>query len=248
MISLQEPEPTSYDVSFSLLGFPTRVHPMFWLVCVLLGASSRSLGELLIWVGAVFVSILVHELGHAVTMRYFGESARIALYWGGGLAISGGQQVWGRQKSERGTWVQVLISFAGPLAGFLLAGMVIGIQILLQTGIDRANWNLTDNQLFLANQIIAKMLFINIFWGLINLLPVYPLDGGQISRALFLEYLPSDGLRISLWLSVISGGGAAIFGLVNQEFFLVVMFGFMAYSSYQMIQRMDSGGFGGGQW
>jgi len=73
----------------------------------------------------VFVSILVHELGHAFTMRYFGQDARVVLYMMGGLAIpesspwraSSGRRV-------RGPLSQILISAAGPGAGFLLAGLV----------------------------------------------------------------------------------------------------------------------------
>ena len=57
------------------------------------------------------------------------------------------------------------------------------------------------------------MLYVNIFWGLVNLLPVYPLDGGQIARELLELASPADGVRQSLWLSVIAavgGGGPGI--------------------------------------
>ena len=61
-----EPPPSQGDLRFRFFGFPARIHPFFWLVTVLLGARGDvSAVDLLVWVVVVFVSILVHELGHA---------------------------------------------------------------------------------------------------------------------------------------------------------------------------------------
>ncbi|MEM1305575.1 MAG: M50 family metallopeptidase, partial [Planctomycetota bacterium] len=115
---LGDPTPTSYDVNFRVLGFPVRVHPLFWVVALLLsqGATGGLPVLVLIWVVVMFVSILVHELGHAVLQQWFGGRPRIVLYGMGGLAISQGPPV--------SAWRQVAIALAGPLAGFLLAGVV----------------------------------------------------------------------------------------------------------------------------
>jgi hypothetical protein len=90
---LAEPPQTQYDLHFRVAGIPVRVHPLFWLVGVILGlrgADTEAPGnagiDLLIWVGVLFFSILIHELGHAVTMQRFGQAARIVLYMMGGLA------------------------------------------------------------------------------------------------------------------------------------------------------------------
>ena len=73
---LGEPPRTGGDLNFQLFGIPVRVHPLFWLIAVLLGISGDPQpAEILLWVVAVFVSILVHELGHALTMRAFGHVA-----------------------------------------------------------------------------------------------------------------------------------------------------------------------------
>jgi Zn-dependent protease len=95
--------------------------------------------------------------------------------------------------------------------------------------------------------LVHYLLDINIFWGLINLLPVYPLDGGQISRQLLISSDPYGGIRKSLWLSVIVGGVVAVVGwaYMNQPY-LGVMFGMLAFSSYTMLQQM--GGGRGGRW
>ena len=85
---LGEPPESQYDLHFSLLGIPVRVHPYFWLVSVLMGWNQGDAKLALLWVAAVFVSILVHEMGHALVIRYYGWSPRVTLYSFGGLASS----------------------------------------------------------------------------------------------------------------------------------------------------------------
>lgn len=107
--------PTPYDLRFELFGFPVRIHPGFWLISVILGMNlpPRLLPA---WVAAVVVSILVHELGHAVLQRRFGGRPWIVLYtFGGYSATNTVDRVW---------WKNVLIALAGPFAGFALWGVV----------------------------------------------------------------------------------------------------------------------------
>lgn len=256
-----EPQQTRYDLRFHIAGVPVRVHPLFWLMGVILGAQSGDGVELLIWVGVVFVSILVHELGHAFTMRFFGQSARIVMYMMGGLAIpeSSAWQL-GSSTRSRGPREQILISVAGPAAGFLLAGAVVagifssggsawigegpvGYPIGFKNAV-LGGFLLPEMANRYWYDVVASLLYVNIFWGLMNLLPVYPLDGGQISRELFLLGDPHSGMAKSLWLSVIVGGAVAVFGLaVMHSIFLALLFGSLAFSSYQILQH-----FGGGRW
>ena len=82
MMLFQPPQPTPYDLRFSVAGIPVTVHPLFWLIALLLGST----GDILlvpIWVGVIFVSILVHELGHhhdRMTTRSQRESCRGEAY------------------------------------------------------------------------------------------------------------------------------------------------------------------------
>lgn len=249
----QEPQPTKFDLLFSVGGIPVRVNPFFWVVGIVLGAGGGDGISIVIWVLALFISILIHELGHAVVMRYYGETPRIALYWGGGLAISE-PGAWSAKRSGRTTAEQVIISLAGPVAGFILALVMIGIGLAANiftlnefSGIFPSAVSIESEMDSRIYQFFKCMLLLNILWGLVNLLPVYPLDGGQISRALFLHYQPYDGLRTSLWVSTITGAAVAILGFVMfRQFFVAILFGSLAFSSYQAIQNMDRGGFGGG--
>ena len=61
-----EPPRTPYDLNFSLLGIPVRIHPFFWLAGLLLGPRQGGPPAILLWIAAVFLAILVHELGHAL--------------------------------------------------------------------------------------------------------------------------------------------------------------------------------------
>ncbi|MCH8045495.1 MAG: site-2 protease family protein [Planctomycetes bacterium] len=246
---MSEPPPTQADLHFSLFGFPVRISPWFWGVSILMGIRSGGPQELLTWVGVVFVSILVHELGHALAMRYFGWNARITLYAFGGMAAYESNSA--MQQGQNSPRSQILISLAGPAAGFVLAGLVVAAIYATNrsfyfffTTIGQGPY-LDNPQLIL---LVRYMLFVNVLWGLVNLLPVYPLDGGQVSRELFMLFNPRRGIVQSLWLSVIASGAAAVFGLMLMESLYVgLMFGFLAYSSYQTLQAYLRGGYGGGR-
>ena len=78
---LGEPQPTAYDLNFNVLGFQVRIHPLFWLLALIFSSGGGRPDPSLILIGipAILVSILVHELGHALAMRYYGQNARIVL-------------------------------------------------------------------------------------------------------------------------------------------------------------------------
>ena len=249
---LLEPPPTRFDVKFAVAGIPVRVHPIFWLVAVLLGFSARDPVFVLIWVGVVFASILVHEFGHALAMRHYGASPRVVLHALGGLTIAD-PTPWGRTWANvsPGGRQQILISAAGPGAGFLLAGVVVAVTIAagLALGLGAAigvaqvsAGTLESAGLRYTDVLITSLLWVNIGWGLINLIPVYPLDGGSISRQLFLMADPLDGVRKSLWVSVGVGAAAAAFGLlVVSSLYIGLLFGFLAFSSYGLLRGQGIG-------
>lgn len=246
MSLFQPPAPTRYDLNFTVAGIPVRVHPLFWLIALLLG-SSGDLIQVPIWVFVIFLSILVHELGHALAMRRYGQPSRIILHFMGGLTVpepvSWGSR-WANVALRPGQ--EIFISLAGPGAGFLLA-------VLVSAGVIISGGSIITNWLFgliplpaLAvipfggrplNLLVLMFLWVNIFWGLINLMPVYPLDGGNVTRHLLLKTDPVDGVRKSLWVSVIAGGLIALAALLFlRSIFMALLFGFLAFQSYQSLQ------------
>jgi Zn-dependent protease len=241
---LTEPERTPYDLRFRLLGFPVRVHPWFWLLAVLLGANTLNDGLqfLAIWVAVVFVSILVHELGHAVAFRLFGSDADIVLYSFGGLAVPT-SHVSGRGR-------RVLVSLAGPFAGFALCGIVYGSNHAF-------HWAAASEE---VAALYVFLFGVNLYWGILNLLPIYPLDGGQVSREVCGKFWGARGRRISLQVSFVAalvivgysilcamdgrGMGAGVTGQLpwwvpRGSVWTAILFGLLAMSSYQMLQQPD---------
>jgi stage IV sporulation protein FB len=247
MLLFQVPPPTRYDLRFNLAGFPVRVHPLFWLIAVLLGSSSGDLLQILIWVFVVFISILIHELGHALAFRRFGLSSQIILHFSGGLTVPE-STLWGSRWANvaLGPNEQIFISIAGPGAGFLFAALIIG-GVILSGGsiittrllgiIPLPGFALLPFGGNILASFVTALLWVNIFWGFINLMPVYPLDGGNVARYILLQVDPVDGVRKSLWVSVITGGLIALVAFfLLHSVYMALLFGFLAFQSYQTLQ------------
>lgn len=247
-----EPAPTQYDLRFMIGHVPVRVHPLFWLVTILLGAHSGTPRDVAIWVIAVFISILVHELGHVMAFQYYGIRSHVVLHAMGGLAVPD-MMLSTRRRQD---WVsEVVIAFAGPGAGFLLAALVCALVVAAGGHIvDSRNYvddgllrwmpfplpvGIRSEPLF---RLVFDILQINIFWGLINLLPIFPLDGGQISSAVMSAANPMDGRRQSFVVSIVvaAGMGILIYAYLHDTF-MAIFFAFMAYNNYQILQAMGGG-------
>lgn len=226
-----------------------RVHPFFWLAGLLLGLNgNQKPAEMLLWIGTFFVSIIVHELGHALTARAHGWEPWITLHGFGGLASY--------RPTYHSTRSQLLITAAGPGAGFLFAAVLLAAIAAAGHEV-RFGWHFgtllpvqfagfASDRL---NMLLSDLLFINIFWGLVNLLPVYPLDGGQISRELLELAHPADGVRQSLWLSVVTAVVVAILAFTKMhDHFVAFFFGYLAYTSYTALQQYFGPGGGLGRF
>jgi hypothetical protein len=79
------------------------------------------------------------------------------------------------------------------------------------------------------------LLFVNIFWPLLNLVPVPPLDGGQIVREGLLALDVPDAHRIAGMIGVVAGGAVAWWGYTRGEPYLGIMFAMLAASCYQSL-------------
>jgi stage IV sporulation protein FB len=227
-----EPVETPYDLHWRLFGVDIRINPWFWVMSAALGWSRLSMGTpfLVIWIVCVLVSILVHEFGHVMVGRLFGSDGHIVLYSFGGLAV-GSVQV-------PGWWKRILVCLAGPMAGFLLWGI---LQIAI--------YFIGDAQINpVADEAIFDLLWINLFWGIFNLLPIWPLDGGQISQNLFTRMNPSRGSYYAHGLSFLCAAALAVNALAATRahsvipyaptgLYAMIMFGALAAGSYSALQQ-----------
>lgn len=194
---------------------PISIHPIFWLLAGLIGwlNSQGSLVLGLLWVAVVFVSVLFHEFGHALMAVAFRQKAKIALVAFGGVTQYDGPKL--------KKWQQFLIVFNGPFFGFLL---FIAATFCLQFA-----WS----EMPLLRAGLHLMQIANLFWTVVNLLPILPLDGGHLLRIVLEKFFGVRGLRFALFF------GALFSLLLGLGFFLLraylagALFFLFAYQGYQ---------------
>ena len=236
-VFLSEPAETSFDLRFWLFGTHVRVHPWFWLMAAVLGwgASQEGLLYLGLWVLCVFVSVLLHEFGHIFMGRLFGSHGHIVLHSFGGLAI-------GAADLNRG-WQRFLVSSAGPVIQLILCGIVFVAYTVMGPSVPAA-WQM-------VTQAAVEMLVeINLFWAILNLLPIWPLDGGQMAREVFAAASPRHGSAITLMLSAcvaglcafqcafpaVLGQHVALLNWDGPEIYMAIFFGLLCAQSIMGLQ------------
>ncbi|NMO15953.1 peptidase M50 [Pyxidicoccus fallax] len=232
---------------FRLGSIPVEVHPSHLLVSALIAWSSMegaqngwpfrqvaggpALGHasavgvyILSWMLIVFVSVLVHELGHALASRLFGYRPSIALVWMGGHTLPNDQPgplPWKRN---------LLITAAGPFFGLML-GLVSGLGLLLLKG------RSPGLDFFLTWFTIA-----NIFWAVLNMLPVLPLDGGHITATLATRMFgPRRGFVLSQVLALMVCVGAVVYGLRSGAPLLTIIFAMYGVQAFRVVAEAMRG-------
>ena len=217
----------------TLFGIPIRLH--ITILFFLWPALAREMG-LGFWVAielavGIVLSILIHELGHALTAKHFKQSdLSIMLHGFGGFAFSQGNRT---PKQE------LIIVLAGPAATFGLGLLCIQSANLLSPSAHGSP------PLYLQLSIIHTLGAFNVFMGCINLIPIYPWDGGQAVVAVLSFRMPQiKALRFVAHYSVICGPILAIYGFATHSNFLLI-FGLMGgLSSYAVLQSTGGVKFG----
>jgi stage IV sporulation protein FB len=228
-------------LNFRLFGIPVRIHPFFWVIMLLLGPLRSGPKPLVARIVAALVSILMHELGHAAAMRSFGIYPSIVLYGMGGLTIPGAASYRSREPGPNG---RVLISIAGPAAGFGLDAILYAILKFAGYGIDVAVGlpyvvAIEVRRLIVFDGLtffVYYLFVVNILWGLINLLPILPLDGGQIAREVCQQASPAYGARVALVVSAIAAISVAMYaGVEWRDWWIALFFGYLGFISIQAL-------------
>jgi Zn-dependent protease len=201
-----------------VLGHDVEITGSFWFSAILIGllAGGGSPGIMVVWTLVLLVSVLVHELGHALAFRLHKVPSSIRLHFMGGVTVPDVVL-----PLSRGALVFVFL--AGPFAGFALAG--VAFALLTFGPVDHYGFRLTLASLFQAN----------LFWSVLNLAPVLPLDGGHV-----LEHaLGPKRYRITLIVSGIAGALLALWFGSNGMFWGAYIFGSSAFQSFMRLRDVS---------
>jgi Zn-dependent protease len=210
---------------FSLFAIPVEIRPSFLLIAALLGLTLNRLDLILAWVGILFVSILVHELGHALTARHYGSEVEIQLNGIGGLTS------WTLPDGGITPGRRALIAAAGSATGLVFGGLiwVAALPLSLDSGI--------------AGFTVENLVRVNVFWGLLNWLPIRPLDGGHLFTSLLERVAPRHGAKIA---NTVFFATAAIGFVVAIRFRLIFVALIAAWLLWGEISRLLGPGSGSG--
>lgn len=204
---------------FRFAGFPVEVAPTALIllgVFFLLGLSWQwSLTLVLAAVGIALVSVLLHELGHATLARLFGlDPIEITLHGMGGHT---------KHRASGSPGKDLAIILAGPGFGLLLAGAG---AVMLLAPLPEA-----------LREVFVLLVGLNVFWSVFNLLPIFPMDGGQALSSFLQLFLPQGTAWPITWgvglLGALAIGGLA---LALGEIFILFFAGMFAWRNVQMLQ------------
>jgi Zn-dependent protease len=208
---------------FRLLGIDVHLHWSWFVVALWL--ISRRAGEYSspLWTVAEYLAIfgivLLHEYGHALACRQVGGRAEQIVLWPlGGVAYVAPPQRAGAQ-----LWSIA----AGPLVNVALVPVLYGALWLVGRG------DFADAYPDFADWLVAVN-FINALLLVFNLLPIYPLDGGQILRSvLWFMVGPVKSLLVATCLGFLGGGALLVLGLVSGWWFMAIVAAFLLFNCWQ---------------
>ncbi len=189
-------------------GIELRVHATFALILAYFGfvawTRSGALADVLAAVATIlllFLCVLLHEYGHALTARRYGIGTRdITLLPIGGVAML--------ERMPRDPRQEIVVALAGPAVNLVIAAV---LAIALALGIGR------------TGGLVGTLLAANLMLAAFNLLPAFPMDGGRVLRALLamrLERLRATRIAVRIGQALALGLGVA--GFFGNPFLVLI--------------------------
>ncbi len=201
-----------------IAGIPIFVH---WTFLILLAwlvyghwVAGHDLATTLEGVGfvlAIFGCVVLHELGHALAARRYGvPTADITLLPIGGVARL--------QRIPEHPAEELVVAIAGPLVNVAI------VAALYLLGVRWPGTPLNNEHHFLVSaSFFPKLMYVNAFLVLFNLLPAFPMDGGRVLRALLalkLDY--ARATRFAASVGQLMAIGFGFFGLTGSPMLLLI--------------------------
>lgn len=216
---LMAPNRLRVIMNFTFLKIPVQIRPTFWIFLLLFAHISDDPIDNLIVGCVMFVSLLVHEYGHALTALYYGAQPRITLEAFGGNASYSSRGISKRQ--------DFFITLNGPL----LESMLIMVSyVLLRSGVFAHHY-------YVLYALSATMI-LNALWLVLNLIPLEPLDGGKLLRYFLEKYFGEQGYKISLIIGLAAAAIVAPLLYNRGGIIFPVILAYFGYQNYQELARM----------
>jgi stage IV sporulation protein FB len=205
---------------------PITIQPLFWLLAIFIGwMSSPTITGTLLAMAVVFFSVLFHEFGHALTALVFGQKTRIELAVFGGFTYREGRKL--------KLWEEFIVVLNGPLAGFML--------FLVAYFISKTTTISNPSLAFLLKFTVLA----NLFWTIINLVPVLPLDGGHLLSIILEGIFGFKGVKMAIIAGLVIGVAISIFffaigNFIGGAIFLILIFeSFRSLRYYKLYSEKD---------
>lgn len=206
---------------------PVTVRGSFLFVAAFIGFTGvGNISETAAWIGIVFVSILIHELGHALTARMYGSQVAIELNGLGGLTR------WSVDEERITPGRRALIAAAGSATGLAFGGAVWLVA---------SQFGPYDP---LPRFILESTIYVNVFWGLLNWLPIRPLDGGHLLESLLEKVVPDRADAIAKGVFIATSALALLAAIRFRLVFIGVLAGWLLLSEFNFGTSTSSGSIG----
>ena len=226
---------------FSAFGIPVRASASVAILVAMVllsfgrGGPEMMLASILIAV-VVLLSIIAHELGHGVMVKRLGHRPREVI-----LHFIGGVLLWEAGRATRKDRIKVAL--AGPAVSLLLGLIAFLAYLPLHKtggfGVYAARSEPVMGLMVLKMTLSATVV-LNVFWGLFNLLPIYPMDGGHALRsAMGLKMRQSQAIRRSLKVSMVTAGAVGLVAfLLTRDIFITILLAWMLYQNWVEWNRL----------
>jgi Zn-dependent protease len=164
-------------MTFRIGKIPIRILPQFFIMAAVLGMRLGNPVELAGWVAVVLASVVVHELGHATVGQAFGLEPSVVLHGTGGTTSWTGSRNLSPARANR--------DLASRAGGGLRAGRRWSTRLrpCLSRGHARTPMRAASSSGLgadLASFLVGELVYVNFSMGVLNLLPMLPLDGGNV--------------------------------------------------------------------
>lgn len=207
-------------LEFTLFRIPVRVEPIFWITLGLIGfldnqrgPSDQLLLKMALFVMAGFISILIHELGHALMIKKYKLPTQIVLSSFGGYATHPAG-ILSRSQS-------FLVTLAGPLLQ-----LILGLAVYFSM----PHLMLPDTLIWYFVRTLAG---VSIFWAILNCIPILPMDGGRMLEAA----LGPRRIKLTLTISTLVAVVCSIIGFMIGSILIGIFMAMFAFQNYQTLER-----------